>query len=138
MATAAQHPKLKTAFTGHLGETRGQVVLLEEVFGLLDLKPRGKHCDGIAGIIEEGKGAVEDIVTSPVRDAALAAGGRRAEHYEIAAYSSMIAMGKALGYTDACKKLSRILGEEEAADRKLTELGLAILEEAHQEEPVEV
>jgi len=124
MATAAQHPKLKTAFTGHLGETRGQVVLLEEVFGLLDLKPRGKHCDGIA--------------TSPVRDAALAAGGRRAEHYEIAAYSSMIAMGKALGYTDACKKLSRILGEEEAADRKLTELGLAILEEAHQEEPVEV
>jgi ferritin-like metal-binding protein YciE len=78
MAAAAQDAKLKAAFTGHLAETKGQVAVLEEVFALLDLKPRGKHCDGIAGIIEEGKGAIEEIAASPVRDSALAAGGRRA------------------------------------------------------------
>ncbi|MFN2317550.1 MAG: ferritin-like domain-containing protein [Gemmatimonadales bacterium] len=137
MAAAAQDPKLKAAFTKHLAETKDQVVALEEVFGLLDLKPKGKHCDGIAGIIEEGKGAIEEITPSLVRDAALVAGGRRAEHYEIAAYRSMIAMGEALGYTAACKKLGKILEQEEKADAGLTGLGVDINAEALEEVEVE-
>lgn len=138
LAKAAQDAKLKAAFTSHLAETRGQVAVLEEVFALLDLKPRGKHCDGIAGIIEEGKGAIEEIAASPVRDSALAAGGRRAEHYEIAAYRSLIAMAEVLGYTDVSKKLGKILLEEEAADKKLTDLGHAALLLAQEEMSVEV
>jgi len=137
LAAAAQDAKLKAAFTSHLAETKGQVTLLDEVFGLLDLKPRGKHCDGIAGIIEEGKGAIEEITESSVRDTALAAGGRRAEHYEIAAYTSLIAMADALGHRDISKKLGRILAQEEAAEKKLTELGQAALALALEEMPVE-
>jgi len=137
MAKAAQDPKLKAAFTSHLAETKGQVVVLEEVFALLELKPRGKHCDGIAGIIEEGKGAIEDIAESAVRDSALAAGGRRAEHYEIAAYSALIAMAEAMGRTDISRKLEKILSQEEAADRKLTALGSAALMVAQEEMAVE-
>lgn len=138
MATAAQDSKLKTAFKDHLAETKAQVTMLEEVFELLELKPKGKHCAGIAGIVEEGKGAIEDMPASAVRDAALVAGGRRAEHYEIAAYQSMIAMGEALGYTDACKKLGKILAQEEQADAGLTKLGVTINDEALEEAPVEV
>lgn len=134
MASAAQDPKLKKAFTAHLAETKDQIVMLDEVFGLLDLKSKGKHCDGIAGIIEEGKSAIEDFTPSPVRDAALVAGGRRAEHYEIAAYRSMIAMGEALGYDAACKKLSEILDQEEKTDEGLTALGVDINEDALAEE----
>ena len=138
MAKAAQDTKLKAAFTSHLAETKGQVTVLEEVFALIDLKPRGKHCDGIEGIIDEGQSAIEEIVPSAVLDSALAAGGRRAEHYEIAAYSSLIAMADALGYTDASKKLGKILAQEEAAEKKLTELGAAALELAREEMSVEV
>ena len=137
MAEAALDPKLKAAFTGHLAETRGQVTLLEEVFTMLDLKARGKHCDGIAGIIAEGKGAIETIVASSVRDIALAAGARRAEHYEIAAYGSLIAMANALGHADVGRRLGRILLQEEAAEKHLTELVHAGLALAQAEMPVE-
>lgn len=84
MSRAATHPDLAAAFSGHLEETTGQVGILEEVFELLGMKPRGKHCPGIAGIIEEGNEAIEEKEKSALLDAALVGGGKRAEHYEIA------------------------------------------------------
>jgi len=54
LAKAATSPELRQAFESHLEETRGHVERLEQVFELLDEKAKGKHCDGIAGIIEEG------------------------------------------------------------------------------------
>jgi len=137
LAKAASSPPLRDAFESHLAETQGQIERLEQVFESLDEKVRGKHCDGIAGIIEEGKGAIEDIAESAVRDSALAAGGRRAEHYEIAAYSALIAMAEAMGRTDISRKLEKILSQEEAADRKLTALGSAALMVAQEEMAVE-
>jgi ferritin-like metal-binding protein YciE len=59
MAKAASSPKLRSAFEAHFEETRGHVTRLEEVFATLDERVRGKHCDGIAGIIEEGKSVME-------------------------------------------------------------------------------
>ena len=55
LAKAASTPPLREAFETHLEETRGQIERLEQVFESLGEKVRGKHCDGIAGIIEEGK-----------------------------------------------------------------------------------
>ncbi len=127
MARAAQHPELSAAFTMHLEETTGQVATLAEVFALLELKPRGKHCPGIAGIIEEGGEAIEEIEKSAVRDAALVGGGKRAEHYEIAAYTTMVAMAKALKMRDAAAKLQEILEQEIATDRKLDGLAKVVL-----------
>lgn len=127
MARAAQHPELSTAFTTHLEETTGQVAMLEEVFAMIELKPRGKHCPGIAGIIEEGGEAIEEIEKSAVRDAALVGGGKRAEHYEIAAYTTMVAMAKALKLGDAAAKLQEILAQEIATDKKLDGLAKVVL-----------
>lgn len=127
MARAAEHPELSAAFTTHLGETNGQVAMLAEVFAMLELKPRGKHCPGIAGIIEEGSEAIEEITKSAVRDAALVGGGKRAEHYEIAAYTTMVAMAKALELRDAADKLQEILDQEIATDKKLDALGKVVL-----------
>ena len=56
-------PKLRQAFESHLEETHGHVERLEQVFESLDEKARGKHCDGIAGIIEEGKSIMEETST---------------------------------------------------------------------------
>lgn len=133
MARAAQHPDLSAAFTQHIEETNGQVAILEEVFAMIELKPRGKHCPGIAGIIEEGGETIEEIEKSAVRDAALVGSGKRAEHYEIAAYTTLIAMAKAMGLRDAAGRFQEILAQEIATDKKLDGLGKIMLAAAQKE-----
>lgn len=130
MARAAAHADVAAAFTVHLEESTKQVALLETVFEQLEMKPRGKHCPGIAGIIEEGSEALDELDKGAVRDAALIGGGKRAEHYEIAAYSTLIAMAKALKLPDAATVLTEILSQEVATDKKLDGLAKVVLAEA--------
>ena len=125
LAKAATSPELQTAFTNHLEETRGHVDKLEQVFETLDEKARGKHCDGIAGIIEEGKSVMEEDFDEATMDACLIAAGQRSEHYEMAAYGTLVAWAKAMGHSEAAGLLDEILSEEKAADEKLTQLAEA-------------
>jgi ferritin-like metal-binding protein YciE len=120
MAKAASSPELKQAFLTHRDETQGQIARLEEVFASLEEKVRGKHCDGIAGIIEEGKAVMEEDFDEAAMDACLIASGQRAEHYEMAAYGTLVAWAKAMGHDEAADLLQQILDEEKAADEKLT------------------
>jgi hypothetical protein len=55
MAKAAQSPKLKAAFEKHERETDGQIDRLEKVFEIIQAPARGKKCDAIEGILEEGE-----------------------------------------------------------------------------------
>jgi len=122
MAKAASSPELKAAFESHLEETRGQVQRLEQVFETIDEPAKGKHCDGIAGIIEEGKSIMEEDFDDATMDACLIAGGQRAEHYEMAAYGTLVAWAQAMGHTEAAMLLQENLDEEKAADEKLSDL----------------
>ena len=122
MAKAATAPELKDAFTTHLEETRGQIDRLEKVFEMLGERVRGKHCEGIAGIIEEGKAVMNEPFDEATMDACLIAAGQRAEHYEIAAYGTLVAWARAMGHTEAVELLESILDEEKAADETLTAL----------------
>ena len=122
LAKNATSPDLRSAFESHLEETRGQVERLEQVFESLEEKVRGKHCDGIAGIIEEGKSIMEEEYDEATMDACLIAAGQRAEHYEMAAYGTLVAFARAMGHTKAAKLLQETLDEEKAADKKLTSL----------------
>src|SRR6187401_726504 len=122
MAKAASSPELRTAFETHLEETRAQIERLEQVFGGLDEKVRGKHCDGIAGIIEEGKKVMEEDFDETTMDACLIAAGQRAEHYEMAAYGTLVAWAQAMGHSEAARLLQQTLDEEKAADKKLSGL----------------
>jgi len=122
LAKAATNPELRDAFETHLEETQGQIERLEQVFESLDEKVRGKHCDGIAGIIEEGKSTMEEDFDETTMDACLIAAGQRAEHYEMAAYGTLIAWAEAMGHTEAVTLLRETLDEEKAADKKLTSL----------------
>jgi ferritin-like metal-binding protein YciE len=125
LAKAASNPKLRQAFETHLEETQGQLERLEQVFESLDEKVRGKHCDGIAGIIEEGKSIMEEDFDETTMDACLIAAGQRAEHYEMAAYGTLVAWARAMGHTEAAKLLQKTLDEEKAADQKLSGLAEA-------------
>jgi ferritin-like metal-binding protein YciE len=122
LAKAATNAKLRGAFETHLQETQGQISRLEQVFASLDEKVRGKHCDGIAGIIEEGKSIMEEDFDETTMDARLIAAGQRAEHYEMAAYGTLVAWAQVMGHTEAAKLLRQTLDEEKAADKKLTGL----------------
>ena len=122
LAEAADSAELRRAFETHLEETKGQIRRLEEVFASLDEPVRGKHCDGIAGIIEEGKSIMEEDFDDSTMDACLIAAGQRAEHYEMAAYGTLVAWARAMGHDEAADLLQETLAEEKAADEKLSSL----------------
>jgi ferritin-like metal-binding protein YciE len=119
---AVTNDQLRQALSAHLEETRGQVVRLERVFASLDLKPKGKHCAGMAGILEEGSDLLEEDGDEAVLDAAFIAGCQRVEHYEIVAYGCLMAWAKLLGYREALDLLKENEQEEKAADTKLSKL----------------
>jgi ferritin-like metal-binding protein YciE len=122
MAKAATSEVLRDAFESHLEETRGHVERLERVMENLGEKVRGKHCDGIEGIIEEGASVMGEDFADTTMDACLIASGQRAEHYEMAAYGTLVAWAKILGHNEVAKILQQTLDEEKAADEKLTSL----------------
>ena len=122
MAKAASSAVLKEAFEAHVAETQGQIERLDEVFASLDEKPRGKHCAGIAGIIEEGSSMMEEDFDEETMDACLIGAGQRAEHYEMAAYGTMVAWARAMGHDEAADLLQQNLDEEKSADEKLSSL----------------
>ncbi len=122
LAKAAHSSQLRTAFEDHLEETLGHVERLERVFSNLDEKARGKHCDGLAGIIEEGKAIMDEELDEHAMDASLIAAGQRAEHYEMAVYGTLVAWARVMGHEEEADLLQETLDEEKAADEKLTEL----------------
>jgi ferritin-like metal-binding protein YciE len=122
LARAASSPELREAFETHLEETQAQIERLERVFESLEEKARGKHCDGIAGIIEEGNSIMEEDFDDSTMDACLIAAGQRSEHYEMAAYGTLVAWARAMGHDEAADLLQQTLDEEKAADEKLSAL----------------
>jgi ferritin-like metal-binding protein YciE len=122
MSHAAAAGQLRAAFDSHLGETKVHVERLEQVFAGLGEKVRGKHCDGVAGIIEEGKSVMEEDFDEQTMDACLIAAAQRVEHYEMAAYGTLVAWARALGHPAEAGLLEATLNEEKAADEKLTSL----------------
>jgi len=126
MAKAAKSPDLKQAFETHREETEGHVERLTEVFEIIGKAPRGKTCDAILGIIEEGKAVIEEYSDSPALDAGLAASAQAVEHYEISRYGTLKAWADQLGLKDASKLLAETLAEEEKTDKALTTLGKTV------------
>lgn len=122
MAKAAQSPQLKAGFEQHLQETEAHVDRLEKVFDLLGQPVRGKTCEAILGIIEEGKTIMDDFKDTSALDAGLISAAQAVEHYEIARYGTLKSWAQQMGMNDAVKLLDATLKEEMATDRKLTEV----------------
>src|SRR5689334_1811292 len=97
MAKAATDPRLADAFEMHLEETRNQVERIEQVAELCGFKLKRIKCDGMDGLIEEATSMIDQVEEGPVLDAALIGSAQKAEHYEIASYTSLCLMAKKLG-----------------------------------------
>jgi ferritin-like metal-binding protein YciE len=121
MAKKASSPDLKQAFEEHLQQTQGHVERLERIFEKLDAKPRGRKCQAMEGLIEEGK-EVMDEAGDDVLDASLIAAAQKVEHYEIAGYGCVRTYARMLGDEEAANLLQQTLEEEGQTDKRLTQL----------------
>ena len=133
MAKAAESEELRAAFEEHLEITRMQVNRLEEVFKSLGLTARGKTCEGMKGLIEEGQEMMQELEQGATLDAALIASAQKVEHYEIASYGTLATFAEIMGHQDAKDLLGQTLDEEKEADEKLTQVAGQINFEAQSE-----
>ena len=130
MARGANSPELSTAFEKHHDETQTHVERLQEVFDILGNPARGKTCQAIEGILEEGEDVLESFKGSPALDAGLIASAQAVEHYEISRYGTLRNWAELLGQREIAKILQDTLNEEEATDGKLTKLAEGSLNKA--------
>jgi ferritin-like metal-binding protein YciE len=122
MAKAAHSPDLKAAFEKHEGETEGQIERLEQVFEIISAPVRGKKCDAIEGIIDEGKEIMQEYKGSPALDAGLLAAAQAVEHYEISRYGTLKTWAAKLGHKQAVTLLDQTLQQEKKTDVDLTKI----------------
>jgi ferritin-like metal-binding protein YciE len=105
----------------------GHVERLEEIFETMKKPARGKTCDAIIGIIEEGKEIMEEYAGDSALDAGLAASAQAVEHYEIARYGTLRTWAEHLGMKDAAMLLNETLQEEIKTDQLLTKLATSVV-----------
>ena len=121
MAKEATDAKLRASFEKHLGETKGHVENLKAVFESLGEKAKAEKCPAIDGIKAEHDEFISgEKPADQVRDIFLTGSGSRAEHYEIAAYTGIITMARAMGEMKAVTLLEKNLAQEEKALADLT------------------
>lgn len=122
MVEAASAPELKRAFDLHLQQTQGQIRRLEQIFGQIGMKPQGKPCVAMEGLITEGAELIAMRADPEVKDAGLIAAAQRIEHYEIAGYGCLRTWARQLGHHQVAQLFQQTLDEEEQTDRQLTQI----------------
>jgi ferritin-like metal-binding protein YciE len=122
MAKNATTPELKQAFEKHHDQTEGQVERLQRIFELMNKSARGKTCEAIEGLVEEGKEVMTEAQSGEVMDAGLIAAAQAVEHYEIARYGTLRSWAEQLGMKEAAKLLGETLAEEKQTDELLNKI----------------
>ena len=125
LAKAAQSDQLRAAFDKHHDETEGHIERLEEIFELLGKPARGKKCDAIEGILDEGQEVMQEYKGTPAIDAGLLAAAQAVEHYEISRYGTLKAWAERLSMRDAVKLLDQTLVEEKKTDETLSKIAVS-------------
>jgi ferritin-like metal-binding protein YciE len=123
-----QSAEFRKGLERHLEQTRGHVTNLEQVFDALGERPEAETCIGFEGLKKE-----HDELTSEVSDDLIdfvdAGAAARTEHYEIAAYSGLIEMARALGESEAVALLEENLKEERGALRDVESVAKTLRDE---------
>jgi ferritin-like metal-binding protein YciE len=138
MKKAATSEELAGAFEEHLAVTEKQIERVEQVFEMLDMTPRAKKCEAMDGLVKEAQNIIEEMPKgSAVIDAGLIIAGQKVEHYEIAAYGSLVQLAKTMGENEIADLLQQTLDEEKQADQLLTELAVSGINITAENEPEE-
>jgi ferritin-like metal-binding protein YciE len=130
MAKGSTDEALKQAFKQHLAETQEQVSRLEQVAQRLDMKPTGKKCMGMEGVIKEGAEALAENGAPDILDIGIIGAGSRVEHYEMSGYVTAISLAKRIGATEVVGLLSTSLIEEQNAEKTLRKIAIGLIRSA--------
>src|SRR5438094_1418519 len=118
-------PELRDALTKHCDESRLHLERLDLIFTHWGERRKARPCAGLAGIVQEADDRLNEVSTDDARDAAIIGAAQRIEHYEIAAYGCARTYARRLNRADEARLLQETLDEEGRADRRLTEIAEA-------------
>ena len=137
LASQATSEALRAALEEHAAETQQQVTRLQQILEMIGETPggSGQVTPGVQGLVSEAHQKGEQIQNPGLKDLALIAAAQKMEHYEIACYGTARAMARTAGMDEAARLLQATLDEEEATDRRLTEIALPIHKQVAQGEP---
>lgn len=125
MEVAATSEELAAAIAEHLEVTKTQCERLEQIFGLLGEEPQAKKCDAMEGLSKEGETVIEETEEgTATRDVGIIMSSQKVEHYEIAAYGSLVQLANTLGLTEIANLLEQTLAEEKEADSILSDIAM--------------
>jgi ferritin-like metal-binding protein YciE len=123
-----QDTKFRKGLEKHLNQTRGHITNVEQVFDELGERPKAEECIGFEGLKKEQEKLVgeasEDLV-----DLVNTGAAARTEHYEIAAYSGLIEMARALGEQGAVTLLDENLKSEKETLREVESIEKTLRDE---------
>lgn len=122
MAKASELDDLRKAFEEHLEQTRVHAKRIEQICEDMGIKPGGKKCMGMHGLIEEGTEILKADAQPEPLEAGLIGAAQRVEHYEIAAYGTARAHARQLGMMKIADILGQTLEEEKETNQRLTDL----------------
>ena len=110
--------ELRAGLKRHHTQTRKHVRNVETAFKRMGKAPSAEKCLGFEGLKREHDELTSES-TSTLTDAIDTGAAARTEHYEIAAYSGLIAMARGLGETEIVPLLQENLADEKETLREL-------------------
>jgi ferritin-like metal-binding protein YciE len=114
-----QNKHFREAIEQHITETRQHAANVERAFAQLGDKPAAEPSHGLEGLRRQHDEAVAGLDSSPLRDHVNAGSAAHTEHYEIAAYHSLINTAELLGEPEVVRLFEQNLHQEEVALEKL-------------------
>jgi ferritin-like metal-binding protein YciE len=118
LISEVQTDEFRKGLERHLEQTKGHVTNLEQAFDSIGERPEAEKCVGFEGLKKEHEEISREIDRSLI-DLVDTGAAARTEHYEIAAYTGLIEMARALGEAEIVGLLDENLKEEKEALREI-------------------
>jgi ferritin-like metal-binding protein YciE len=132
LSNEAWDAKLTAALDKHLAETEKHATNVKAVFRTVGVKPKVGKCPAIKALRKEHHRFVaREKPNRPILDVVVARTAARAEHYEIAAYTSLISLADALDETKASTLLERNRKQDDGALKTATRAATRLARRPH-------
>jgi len=133
MMRKASDQQLKSGIQLHIEQTQHHIQNLEQVFSLMGQQPKGVTCEASQGLVSEAQKDMGEAGSDSIRDVLIDGAALRVEHYEIAAYTALIAGAQLMGQQQAISLLQENLQQEQQTAQKLEQLTPQLLRTAMQQ-----
>jgi len=139
LTKAAQSETLQAAIQERMEEGEQIIEDVTSALEELEATPGRKKNVAAEGLVNDMREHVQELEEGPALDTVMIAALQKTEHYCIAAWGTVKAMGAAVGQDDLVSAMDRALEEGRAYDERLTQLALeeitpALMAEASGEE----